>query len=60
MKATVNESCIGCGACVDICPMVFSLGEDGIAHGREVPDSEKHTAQDARDTCPVSAISLED
>ena len=32
MKAYVDkDACIGCGLCVDICPEVFSLDDDGLA-----------------------------
>ena len=37
MNATVNENCIGCGLCAGVCPEVFSMGDDGFAHGGEVP-----------------------
>ena len=59
MKATVNENCIGCGLCAGVCPEVFSMGDDGFAHGGEVPEELLADAQEARDGCPVSAISLE-
>ena len=38
---------------------VFSMGDDGVAHGSDVPDSVLEAAQSARDECPVSAISIE-
>ena len=53
MNATVNENCIGCGLCAGTCPEVFHMGDDGLAHG------QLEAAQEARDGCPVSAISIE-
>ena len=38
MNATVNDACIGCGLCAGTCPEVFSMGDDGFAHGGAVPE----------------------
>ena len=60
MKATVNESCIACGLCISICSDVFQMGGDGMSHGSEFQDeSLLAPVQEARDSCPVSAISIE-
>ncbi len=56
MNASVNENCIGCGACAGMCPGVFSMGDDGLAHGGEIPEKLRDEAEAARDACPVSAI----
>lgn len=62
MKAFVDkDTCIGCEACVGTCPEVFSMDDDGkaIAISGDIPDSLMASAEDARDGCPVSAISIE-
>ena len=60
MNATVNENCIGCGLCAGTCPEVFRMGDDGVAHGSGIPDGQLGAAQEARDGCPVSAITIEE
>lgn len=58
MKYRVNENCIGCGLCAATCPSVFELGEDGYAHAVGEPEDEgtREAAEQAKDSCPVSAI----
>ena len=58
MKYSVNENCIACGLCTDLCPQVFSLGEEGtaVAIESDVPDEAAESAAEAMDSCPVSAI----
>jgi ferredoxin len=61
MKARIDENCTGCGLCPEICPEVFEMGDDGLAHvkAETVPEGEQAAAQEACDSCPVSAIHLE-
>lgn len=59
MNATVNENCISCGLCTGNCPEVFNMGDDGLAHGGEIPEGMLDSAQNARDECPVSAIDIQ-
>ncbi|EKE20229.1 MAG: hypothetical protein ACD_8C00036G0003 [uncultured bacterium] len=57
-KAIVNEDlCIGCGTCESLCASVFKI-EDGKSHviADECGDCD---CQEAVDSCPVNAISLE-
>lgn len=62
MRAMVDGSgCISCGLCVSICPDVFRLNNDAIAEAyAPVTGALKDAAQEARDGCPVSVISLEE
>mgnify|MGYP001074081988 CR=1 FL=1 len=63
MKPTVDpDLCIGCGLCASICPEVFEMNDDGLAEPivDQVPEGKFGEAEEARDGCPTSAISLED
>ena len=62
MKAEVNQTgCIGCGVCAATCPEVFRMCDDGLAEAYQPIEAILLSkAQDARDNCPVSVISIED
>ncbi|MDD2444528.1 MAG: ferredoxin [Candidatus Nanoarchaeia archaeon] len=47
-----KEKCIGCGACVAVCPEGFELKNGKAQVKKQVPCSD-----DAIDACPVGAIS---
>ena len=51
---------VSAAACAPAPALVFSMGDDGLAHGGEIPDNQRAEAETARDGCPVSAISIED
>lgn len=59
MKLEVDKNiCIGCGACQAICPDVFEIEEDGLAAVKgNIDDTNKEDAIDAKEGCPVAAIS---
>ena len=62
MKANVDkDTCIGCGACPSICPEVFSMDSENLSVPIEddIPEDVLDAAQEARDSCPVSVISIE-
>jgi len=56
-----EEECIACGSCVEICPEVFQMREDGEKAVVLKPEGgPEDLIQEAIDTCPVSCIHWED
>ncbi len=63
MKATVDDGCILCGLCVEICPEVFELpdgADKAEVIGDEVPAAAEASCREAAEGCPVEAIHLEE
>jgi len=58
-----EETCIGCGRCVEICPEVFELdGEiavNKLGEGNEIPSLYEQACEEAASECPVEAITIE-
>jgi ferredoxin len=57
VKVDANK-CIGCGLCVSICPKVFELGKDGKSHVKKGDKGKVGCEEEAKNSCPVGAISL--
>jgi len=60
MKAvSVDDTCIACGTCVEICPEVFELEGDiaSVKSGADLSLDEKII--EAAEECPVDAIQYE-
>lgn len=59
MKACVNEECILCGLCADMCPDIFRLGEEKArVVVNEIPSEQMDCCREAADSCPVEAIEV--
>ncbi len=54
------DLCTGCTLCVDIAPNTFEMNDDGVATVIDPAGDDEDAIQEAADTCPVEAISLED
>ncbi|MBN1309758.1 MAG: ferredoxin [Chitinispirillaceae bacterium] len=62
MKAIIDrETCIGCGICVETCPEVFELDNEGKARVKTevVPPGNEESCGEAAVDCPVAAITVE-
>ena len=63
MKAQVNkDECTGCELCVETCPEVFEMGDDGVAQAKvaEVPAGARESCRQAAGDCPTEAITVEE
>jgi ferredoxin len=63
MRVVIDYAkCIGAATCADICPEVFEMGDDGLAHViNEQPGPELVAkVNEAIAECPTSAIHLEE
>lgn len=52
-----KELCIGCGACVALCPDSFKLNNEGKSEA--ISQDNLECAKKAAESCPVQAISVE-
>ncbi|MEA4894819.1 MAG: ferredoxin [Oscillospiraceae bacterium] len=62
MKAYIERSgCISCELCAATCPEVFQMAGDGLAEVivEDVPEEHEEHVIEARDSCPVSVISVD-
>ncbi len=61
MNVCIDESmCSGCGICVDTCPEIFEIGEDGLAKVlvETVPGDREDACHEAAAQCPTEAITI--
>ena len=45
MKVWIDEGCIGCGLCEEICPEVFQVDETASVIEENIPDNEEGIAE---------------
>jgi ferredoxin len=59
----VDDSCVACGLCVEVCPEVFELPEGADVAKvivEQVPAGAEASCREAADGCPVEAIGLQE
>lgn len=54
-----EEACTGCELCVQICPDVFEMNNDGKSTVKPGSDENQDCVDEAIDSCPTSAINKE-
>lgn len=54
-----REKCIGCGACVAVCPDNWEMSDDGKSKAKKTTVDEPGCNQAAADGCPVHCITVE-
>ncbi|OEU66757.1 MAG: ferredoxin [Desulfovibrio sp. S3730MH75] len=54
------DACIGCEACVEECPEVFSMGPGDLAQVYNPEGADEAKIEEAMDMCPVNCIIWED
>ncbi len=56
-----QETCIGCGACVVVCPENFVMETDKAkAVNENISEDKLSCNRDAKESCPVDAIKIEE
>ena len=60
MQVRIEDTCTGCGLCVDTCPEVFEMGvEVAEVITDPVPLDQMELVYEAEENCPTGAIASE-
>ena len=54
------DECTGCEVCVQTCPSVFQMNDDGVAEVVNQEGASEDDVQEAIDACPVQCIHWEE
>lgn len=54
-----REKCIGCGACVSICPENWIMASDNKSKPKKTTLNDMSCNQEAADACPTKCIHIE-
>ena len=61
MNVQIEDTCVACGVCTDMCPDVFVMGDE-IAEvvSNPIEPEFEDVAREAAEDCPVDAIIIEE
>ncbi|MCK5040225.1 MAG: ferredoxin [Candidatus Aenigmarchaeota archaeon] len=54
------DACIGCGACISMCPDNWEMSNEGKAIPKKAELDEIGCNEEAKDSCPVDCIKIEE
>ncbi|MHC4617274.1 MAG: ferredoxin [Planctomycetota bacterium] len=63
MKVHVDPGlCSGSGVCVDTCPQLFEINQQGISTAKmeNVPEDLQQECKEAAENCPTQAIAIQE
>lgn len=52
------DACIGCGACISVCPENWEMDDNGKAQIKNKEVNDICCNQEAKDACPVDCIRI--
>ena len=59
LKVWIEEGCIACGLCEEICPEVFRMEDEATVIEDAVYNSYEEKIKEAAENCPVEVIKFE-
>ncbi len=59
-KVWVDDTCIGCEACVDALPEVFEMTDDGKARVKNPEGASLEEIKEVAEACPTESIKIEE
>ncbi len=59
-KVWIEDSCIGCEACVDELPDVFQMGDNGKAKVVNPEGASLEEIKEVAEACPTESIKVEE
>jgi ferredoxin len=59
-KVSIEEGCIVCGLCEELCPEVFEVGDKAVVKDGAELEKNESGIKNAAENCPVEIIKYEE